>query len=144
MDQNNAKVWLKWISIWCCKALTMHQQMDFNFLKEKLYEPHCAIICIFFLLKTLVGIFYTFQLLSLVMDNIICNCIQIETIFPSVPLHKRTFGNVELAFAYENFKKLLLLTTITSFINRWFIQLTFEVDCNHNHKDELTTTSCAM
>jgi hypothetical protein len=25
----------------------MYQQMDFNFLKEKLYEPHCAIICVF-------------------------------------------------------------------------------------------------
>jgi hypothetical protein len=92
--------------------------MDFKFLKEKLYEPHCVIICAFALLETLVGIVYTLQLLNLIMDNIICNCIKIETFFPSVPFHKGTFGSVRLAFACENKNKPLLLTTITSCINR--------------------------
>jgi hypothetical protein len=55
-----------------------------------------------FWIKTLVGIVYILQLLNLVMDNIICNCIQIETIFPSVPLHKGTFGSIKLTFACEN------------------------------------------
>jgi len=76
--------------------------MDFKFLKEKLYEPHSVTISVFALFKTLVGIVYTLQLLNLVMDNIICNCIKIETMFPSVPLHKGTFDSVGFAFACEN------------------------------------------
>jgi hypothetical protein len=76
--------------------------MDFKFLKEKLYERHCVTICVFVLFETLVGIVYTLQLLNLVLDNIICDCIKIEFFFTSVPLYKGTFGSVRLAFACEN------------------------------------------